>query len=189
MKARECPYCHKRISIRKCTYYFWRGTRYTIHCNHCGQEVRPLKEPIPFNYTVVAGLLTSYISMEFFLYYIGLNFVDSLIHCIPIFAFAMALVMIIVLGRIKFIQNWNGCLIDTLICNLFVRSIGFSAERKARKGKSNVCRNWLFGSTKRGSYASLRLFKKGENMEANLYTPRTVVHSTFVASTATHDNV
>ena len=77
MKARECPYCHKRISIRKCTYYFWRGTRYTIHCNHCGQEVRPLKEPIPFNYTVVAGLLTSYISMEFFLYYIGLNFVDS----------------------------------------------------------------------------------------------------------------
>ena len=105
MKARECPYGHQRISIRKCTDYFWRGTRYTIHCNHCGQEVRPLKEPIPFNYTVVAGLLTSYISMEFFLYYIGLNFVDSLIHCIPIFAFAMALVMIIVLGRIKFIQN------------------------------------------------------------------------------------
>lgn len=101
MKARECPYCHKRISIRKCTYYFWRGTRYTIHCNHCGREVRPLKEPIPFNYTVIAGLLTSYMSMEFFLYYIGLN----LIHCIPIFAFAMALVMIIVLGRIKFIQN------------------------------------------------------------------------------------
>ena len=31
-------------------------------------------------------------------------------------------------------------------------------------------------------------FKKGENMEENLYTPRTVVHSTFVASTATHDN-
>lgn len=40
MKSRECPYCHKKVSLRKCIKYIIKGTKYstivTIVGNNCG---------------------------------------------------------------------------------------------------------------------------------------------------------
>lgn len=29
MKSRECPYCHKKVSLRKCIKYIIKGTKYS----------------------------------------------------------------------------------------------------------------------------------------------------------------
>lgn len=39
MKNRECPYCHKKVSLRKCIKYIIKGTKYSTTCNHCGQQL------------------------------------------------------------------------------------------------------------------------------------------------------
>lgn len=105
MKPRECPYCHKRISVLKCSYYFLRGTDYSIHCNHCHKEVWLAKEPIPFMYCVCVGFILAVIPMNFFLYYMKFDFLKSAICCLPIFAIAAFVIMIVILRKIKFAKK------------------------------------------------------------------------------------
>lgn len=68
MKNRECPYCHKKVSLRKCIKYIIKGTKYSTTCNHCGQQLWLEKEPLPFMYCVSAGFFIMYLPMQFFLY-------------------------------------------------------------------------------------------------------------------------
>lgn len=77
MKNRECPYCHKKVSLRKCIKYIIKGTKYSTTCNHCGQQLWLEKEPLPFMYCVSAGFFIMYLPMQFFLYYCNLGFIDS----------------------------------------------------------------------------------------------------------------
>ena len=105
MKARECPYCHKRISIFRCSYYFLRGTDYSIHCNHCHKEVWLEREPIPFMYCVCAGFIVAVGSMNFFLYYMKFDFLKSLIYFLPIFAITELISMVITLKNIRFAKK------------------------------------------------------------------------------------
>ena len=84
MKNRECPYCHKKVSLRKCIKYIIRGTKYSTTCNHCGQQLWLEKEPLPFMYCVSAGFFIMYLPMQFFLYYRNLGFIDSVLYCLPI---------------------------------------------------------------------------------------------------------
>lgn len=104
MEVRECPYCHKRISILRCSRFLFRGTNYTILCNNCNKEVKLLKEPIPFIYTVFAGALVSYLSMQFFIYFMKLDFLNSLFCSIPVFVLGELVVMVIILKKIRFIK-------------------------------------------------------------------------------------
>lgn len=66
MKNRECPYCHKKVSLRKCIKYIIKGTKYSTTCNHCGQQLWLEKEPLPFMYCVSAGFFIMYLPMQFF---------------------------------------------------------------------------------------------------------------------------
>ena len=66
MKNRECPYCHKKVSLRKCIKYIIKGTKYSTTCNHCGQQLWLEKEPLPFLYCVSAGFFIMYLPMQFF---------------------------------------------------------------------------------------------------------------------------
>lgn len=105
MKARECPYCHKRISISRCSYYFWRGTDYSIHCNHCHKEVWLEREPIPFMYCVCAGFIVTVLPMNFFLYYMKFGFLKSMLYTLPIFTIAEIVIMILTLRKMKFAKT------------------------------------------------------------------------------------
>ena len=106
MKARECPYCHKKVSVLKCTFFLLRGTAYSIRCNHCGNSISPSKEPIPFNACVVAGFLSIFLPMQFCLYYLHMGFLDSLMCALPIFLLLLAAVIILTLCRIKFKRDY-----------------------------------------------------------------------------------
>lgn len=66
MKNRECPYCHKKVSLRKCIKYIIKGTKYSTTCNHCGQQLWLEKEPLPFMYCVSTGFFIMYLPMQFF---------------------------------------------------------------------------------------------------------------------------
>ena len=105
MEARECPYCHKKISRYKCSYYFFRGTNYTIHCNHCNAEVRLLKEPIPFNYCFFLGICISYGFMSFFLYILKIDFINSLLYTLPIITIFIVALMALILKKIIFTKK------------------------------------------------------------------------------------
>lgn len=102
MKSRECPYCHKKVSLRKCIKYIIKGTKYSTICNHCGKQLWLEKEPLPFLYCVSAGFFIMYLSMQFFLYYCNLGFIDSVLYCLPIAVVSEAICSIVVLYRIYF---------------------------------------------------------------------------------------
>lgn len=102
MKARECPHCHKKISIRKCTIFFLRGTAYSIQCNHCNRTVSPLKEPIPMNACLIVGFFSVVAPMQFCLYYLHTSFTKALIYTLPIFLFVLVSSMILTIIKIKF---------------------------------------------------------------------------------------
>lgn len=99
MENRECPYCHKKVSLRKCIKYIIKGTKYSTTCNHCGQQLWLEKEPLPFMYCVSAGFFMMYLPMQFFLYYCNLDFIDSVLYCLPIAVVAEAICSIVVLDR------------------------------------------------------------------------------------------
>lgn len=46
LKARECPHCHRQVSLQVCSKYLLRGTNYTVRCNHCNTELALVKEPL-----------------------------------------------------------------------------------------------------------------------------------------------
>ena len=105
MGNRECPYCHKNISISRCSHYFLHGTNYSIRCNHCNQEVKLLKEPISFNYCFIIGFCISYGFMSFFLYFLKLDFIESLLYTLPIIIVFLLITMILTLKRIIFMKK------------------------------------------------------------------------------------
>lgn len=76
---RECPHCHKSISLRNTSIYLLRGTDYVIKCNHCLNNVKPKKEPMPFYISVLGGFLSVVIPIQFCLYYLKMDFLDSLL--------------------------------------------------------------------------------------------------------------
>ena len=105
MENRECPYCHKKISLRNCVKYVYRGTAYSTTCNHCGNRVKLIKEPYPFMYAVFAGGLSAYLPMQFFLYIAKLTFVQSLLYTLPIALICLAVCIYFGFTRLYFRQD------------------------------------------------------------------------------------
>ncbi|EHO70214.1 hypothetical protein HMPREF9944_01421 [Segatella maculosa OT 289] len=83
MKNRECPYCHRKIALKRCLRYFYRGTNYATTCNHCGKEIRLTKEPVPFMYCFCAGILSAYVPSYFFLYRLHWPFLKAVLYDLP----------------------------------------------------------------------------------------------------------
>lgn len=102
MEVRECPYCHKKVSLRNCLKYILRGTGYPTTCNHCGRELWLAKEPMPFNYCVIAGFLLMYIPIQFCIYYCHMDLVTAVSYCWPIAVIAELVSIILTLRRIYF---------------------------------------------------------------------------------------
>lgn len=73
LKARECPHCHRIVSIGVCSAYFFHGTAYHIHCNHCDAELALVKEPVPFKWCPFIGLMSTTIPAVYFLFVLELG--------------------------------------------------------------------------------------------------------------------
>lgn len=102
MKKRECPYCHQMVSIKNCLKYILRGTNYSTRCNHCGRELWLVKEPVSFIKCVWAGFLTGYFSVMFCIYFCDMDYVSSLVYCLPLFVILIIAVIILTMKRIEF---------------------------------------------------------------------------------------
>lgn len=105
MQNRECPYCHKRISIGRCLIYMYRGTNYSTRCNHCERMVKLKKEPISFVYCVCAGFLSIYLPMQFFLYFCDFPFFKSALFSLPIGILCVAVCILLTFKNIIFQRN------------------------------------------------------------------------------------
>lgn len=84
LKARECPHCHRLVSIKVCSKYLLRGTAYTIHCNHCNTELALIKEPVPFKWCPFVGFISTAIPAEYFLLVQKLSLAKSLTYAATI---------------------------------------------------------------------------------------------------------
>ncbi len=102
LKVRECPYCHRLVSIKVCSKYLLRGTVYTVYCNHCNTELALTKEPIPFKWCLLAGFLSTMVPAEFFLYVLKLGLVKSLLCAALIGIIVIGVISLLILGRIRF---------------------------------------------------------------------------------------
>lgn len=93
MKNRECPYCHKKISLRQCLIYLLRGTDHDTVCNHCGRRVKLAREPKPgFAYSFLIGLMSIYLPMQISLYVFHTTFVNALLYSLPFFIVSLAII-------------------------------------------------------------------------------------------------
>lgn len=102
LKARECPHCHHQVSMTVCSKYFLRGTAYTVYCNHCNTELALVKEPVPFQWCVFAGFLSTVIPAEYFLYVQKLGLARSLSYAALIGVLGVGIVCMLVLKGIRF---------------------------------------------------------------------------------------
>lgn len=101
MKARECPYCHQRISIKACSRYILKGKYHPIKCDHCHKEVWPPQEPIPNVLWGLVGSFTTVWVMYFFMFFMHFGFLLSLLCSLPIIALVLFTLMAIALKRMK----------------------------------------------------------------------------------------
>lgn len=102
LKARECPHCHKMVSINVCSEYFLHGSAYVVQCNHCDTRLTLVKEPIPFKWCPFAGFLCGIIPAEYFLFIKKLGLVESLSYAAFIGILGLLVCMILTLTKIYF---------------------------------------------------------------------------------------
>lgn len=102
LKARECPHCHRKVSINVCSEYFLHGTAYEVNCNHCNTRLTLTKEPIPFKWCPLAGFLCGIIPAEYFFFIRNLDLIQSLSYSAFIGALGILVCMILTLNKIYF---------------------------------------------------------------------------------------
>lgn len=101
---RKCPYCHCKVSIWRSLHYFFRGTNYSIQCNHCHQRIKPQKEPIPFQYCVCAGFFSVVLPIYSYIYMYKGSFADAVLFAIPFFILVELIISLLILIRIQYIK-------------------------------------------------------------------------------------
>lgn len=106
-KARECPHCHRLVSIGTCSTYLLRGTAYTIHCDHCNTELALVKEPVPFKWCPLMGFLSGVIPAEYFLYIKNLGLARSLSYAAVFGVFGLAIIVVLTFQRSYFKIVYN----------------------------------------------------------------------------------
>lgn len=101
-RARECPHCHRQVSIKVCSRYLLRGTAYTVYCNHCNTELALVREPVPFQWCTLAGFLSTVVPAEYFLYVQKLGLARSLSYAALIGILGVCIVSVLVFKGIRF---------------------------------------------------------------------------------------
>ena len=102
MRNRECPYCHKEISLKRCFLYIYRGTNYPTRCNHCSHKVMLVREPVPFMYCVCAGFLSIYIPTSLFLYFYHFSFWKAALCSLPFALICFIVCVVLTFKRLFF---------------------------------------------------------------------------------------
>ena len=120
MKNRECPYCHKEISLKRCFLYIYRGTNYPTRCNHCSHKIMLVREPVPFIYCVCAGFLSIYIPTSLFLYFYHFSFWKAALCSLP-FALICFIVCVVLTSKRLFFKRTD----QQTICNITLRHFFF----------------------------------------------------------------
>lgn len=82
---RICPHCHKKVSLRKCTYYFLRDSNYSIECNHCHRTIKPIKNPLKVEYCV-CGLFINLFTCHLLYVYFPHGFFNLHIKFTPFYS-------------------------------------------------------------------------------------------------------
>lgn len=94
---RICPHCHKKVSLRKCTYYFLRDSNYSIECNHCHRTIKPIKNPLKVEYCVCAGFLSIYLPAIFYMYIFHMDFLTCILSSLPFTVLVVGVIMVLTL--------------------------------------------------------------------------------------------
>ena len=102
MKNRECPYCYKEISLKRCFLYIYRGTNYPTICNHCSHKIMLVREPVPFMYCVCAGFLSIYIPTSLFLYFYHFSFWKAALCSLPFALICFIVCVVLTFKRLFF---------------------------------------------------------------------------------------
>ncbi len=102
INARECPYCHRPVSLKVCAKYLLRGTAYTIRCNHCDTELALIREPIPFKWCCCAGFISTAIPAEYFLFIKRLGLIRSLGYAAVIGMIVLFIISVMILKNCRF---------------------------------------------------------------------------------------
>lgn len=102
LKARECPHCHRMVSIKTCSTYFLRGTAYHIRCNHCNAELALINEPVPFKWCPLIGYMSTVIPAVYFLFVRKFGFVESMSYAAIIGLLAVVTIAILTIEKCYF---------------------------------------------------------------------------------------
>lgn len=103
---RECPYCHRKVSIWLSSFYLFRGTDYSINCNHCHKKIKPKKEPVSFLYCVCAGFLSVVLPVDYCVYMRKEDFVHSVLFALPFFILVEIIILFLILKRIEYTKKF-----------------------------------------------------------------------------------
>ena len=98
----ECPYCLSKVNIATRMKYFFHGTDYYVECPHCGNEIRPSKEPVPFYICFSSGGLSVLASFWAYIYLIEDHFFHAILFAICFGVIDVSIITILMLKRIKF---------------------------------------------------------------------------------------
>lgn len=103
MKNRECPCCHKQVSLRRCSSYFWKGvTPITMRCNHCHEEIRIVKNPVPLAFWVIGGVVMGNLPSILTYFCFRHDFLKAILYSLPTWPIIISTLVVVSLMRMKF---------------------------------------------------------------------------------------
>lgn len=98
----KCPNCGKHLPYSIIRKYFWHNVLYYSNCNHCGQPIHPIKEPISVFKCVCFGGMSTMIPMYTYWYCIAWDFIPALLCALPFVIITLIVIGIITMHNIKF---------------------------------------------------------------------------------------
>ena len=73
-----------------------------MRCNHCNTELALVKEPLPFNYCVMAGFLSGVIPAQYCLYILKTGFIKGMLCGALSGLMCLAVISILVFKNIRY---------------------------------------------------------------------------------------
>ena len=103
MKNRECPYCHQQVSLRRCSSFFWKGkTPITMRCDHCHEEVKIVKNPVPLAFWVIGGVVMGNFPSLFVYLRWPCSFLECILYSLPVWVIIITTLVVVTFVRMKF---------------------------------------------------------------------------------------
>lgn len=102
MESRTCPHCHHKLSLRECSIYLYKDAKHSIQCGNCKREIRPIKDPIRFEYCVSLGFLCTYIPAMISIHIFHTDFITAALWAIPFVSILVIIITIIIFKKLFF---------------------------------------------------------------------------------------